>query len=601
MRSPSPSSSPVPSNRDPVCRATVLIQAHWRGFRARYRCANFQLDVDPSFSSEARKRQSTARAIVTVAGDFLAQAAKVFCICVLVARIVGWISGEVFGITCPMHKNFPSWDASARNSIALHLHEAEAYLTHIYRLETDVDYLTSSALHLFRHSAASASETKHWSEVSLLEHRETEGVRAADRLADVVSALQGFGVLDRCEYYRSDKIVAEQAQENDASASRHWCAGRRHEFDCRAVGQDDSHDWVMRHAAASKPGADDDDATVCYQRAKKSLHRLRFKTSCASGWLGGIFGLKHGWCGRSLGSTGFGKVAEDLQRVLFVVEPFDCVTIDEWFRLKTLAFLAFLWNIANMLSAVITLIQQRNFKDDLEEVLPLTTNELFAGMLRVSYNLLEDKDDGRIIFAWRTLDKLTLEQFFCTKHALQALKRGCDLLKQACDQMYSHMSESSQRSDLRPHKDQHRNRLKGRYPVLHLSSTERAHMVQHIQNRISATFKNGIVARDLGVEATVAKLVFALTWEDEHTALYSGDTVRILVAKEETLRRIQKNPVGCTANLSMEKLGNRYYEERYEHLANVYALWRNPDIAPRTGLFADQYPVVGDVIVSVTK
>ena len=164
-----------------------------------------------------------------------------------------------------------------------------------------------------------------------------------------------------------------------------------------------------------------------------------------------------------------------------------------------------------------------------------------------------------------------------TKHALQALNGGFDLLKTACDEMHSHHgSPEGLRSEMRPHNDHRRhNRLHGRYPVVHLAPKEREHIVLHIQNHLSAVFANGIVAADLGIEAKAGRLVFALTWEDPHTDRDQYDSVRIMVTKEETLRRIRENPIKRTANLgtanlSMEKPGDRYYEDRYHYLANVY-------------------------------
>ena len=419
-RSPSPSSSPDPSiDRDVVCCA-IRIQAAWRGFRERWvpRRAAAQPDTDASSGSKPRVRQSTAMAIVSWAGEFLAKTTGILCLCAVAFRAVGWFTGETFGITCPAHESFASWDTGARNSVAQHLHEAETYLTHIYRLETEIDYRTSCALHTLHHSTAGARGTKSWSEVSLLEHGETEVARAADRLADTVSKLRGFGVLDRCAEQGVDTVSAKLSapREGYDIASTEWCAERQHEFNCRAIDQDDTHDWVMRHADSSGFNAEADDATICYQRAKNRLKRLRFKTRCAEGWLGNVFGLKHGWCGAS-GSWGASwggeELLEGLQRILFDVEPFECVTVDEWFHIKTWALLVALWNFATMLSSMFTLVEQRNIKDELEEVFPSTTDNLFAGMLRISYNLLVDKEDGRTVFAMRTLDKQTLADFFC--------------------------------------------------------------------------------------------------------------------------------------------------------------------------------------------
>ena len=302
--------------------------------------------------------------------------------------------------------------------------------------------------------------------------------------------------------------------------------------------------------------------------------------------------LRFGWCGWFAGLDENVWIQRGY-RLLYEKElaehPGGCQTIQTW------SFATFIWlyntihaNLLVMSAAMYTISQlQRSFqsgnrlakdvsvavKDAIAE--DKRVDSFFSGLINLSLNITyeDPKKAGSHVFAMRTLEIATLDQFFMTPEARDSILKAKTLMRAMCSASdpirVSSKNQQDQSSALGGTSSGDSGPAFGNlwnYPVILLPINEAKAMTLHIQNKVSSMFGSQHMARAVGLPSKDGVFLFALTWEWPDDGGDVEDKYRIMVIEKGTFDQIRDTDV---SEMRMEVPGNPYYEERYRHLQKM--------------------------------
>ena len=214
-------------------------------------------------------------------------------------------------------------------------------------------------------------------------------------------------------------------------------------------------------------------------------------------------------------------------------------------------------------------------------------DSFFSGLINLSLNITyEDPTKaGSYVFAMRTLEIATLDDFFMTPEARQSILKAKKLMHDMCKasdvdgRWVSSNNQQDQSSELEGLRVAETNSGPAfenlwNYPVILLPINEAKSMTLHIQNKLSSMFGSQHMAKAVGSPSKDGEFLFALTWEWPDDGGDVEDKYRIMIVEKGTFEQIRDTSV---SEMRMEVHGNPYYAERYRHLQKMARFERSPE------------------------